>query len=358
MALLAVGMVAPLSSAAQSQRSVRWLNFDVTLELRTDGSYHVTERQEIEFSGGPFSTGFATLPYRNVEDLTNVQISEVTSVGTVPYSFVSSGSYDQTAQTYTLESSTSDLYIDWAYPPTSNQTRVFLLEYDVIGALRVYPDQVPPNQQIWWTAISTEVTDIAPVDNASMTIILPEPVDPEQVVAGSEGIALPVSNANGQEWRWEYANMSSGDELIVRLQFPIIVDVAAPAWQQQTDERQVAIEERDQRNGLVNLILLAIAALAAVVGSIGIFGLWHARGRDPHSEPVATFLADPPELLPPGVVGVLIDESADQKDIVATMVDLARRGVLTINETTKSDPLGGRDHELTLQQVPRDLLPL
>ena len=354
-ALLLIVALSPAAATAQSQRSVRWLNFDVTLELRQDGSYHVTERQEIEFSGGPFSTGFATLPYRNVEDLTNIEISEITPSGTIAFDFIPASSYDRSPDTYTIESSSSDLYIDWAYPPTTDQTRIFVLEYDVIGALRVYPDETPPNQQIWWTAISTEVTDIAPVERASMTIILPEPVDPAQVIAGSEGIDLPVTNDNGQTWRWEYDDMRSGDELIVRLQFPIIVDVAAPAWQEQADERQASIEETQQRDGLVNLILLAIAGLAALGGTIGIYGLWHSRGRDPNAEPVATFLAELPDQLPPGVVGVLIDESADQKDIVATMVDLARRGVLTIEETSKSDLFGGRDHELTLKQVPPDL---
>ncbi len=45
------------TSAAES---VAWQHFDVTLDVQTDGSYHVTERQEIRFSGGSFSGGFVT----------------------------------------------------------------------------------------------------------------------------------------------------------------------------------------------------------------------------------------------------------------------------------------------------------
>ena len=42
-------------AGAQSSRSVTWDRIDVTLELREDSSFHITERDRIDFSGGPFS---------------------------------------------------------------------------------------------------------------------------------------------------------------------------------------------------------------------------------------------------------------------------------------------------------------
>ena len=56
----------PGSVAAQS-RSVEWAHFDVTLDLRQDGSYHVEERQQVNFSGGPFRGGFRDVPLAHVE---------------------------------------------------------------------------------------------------------------------------------------------------------------------------------------------------------------------------------------------------------------------------------------------------
>ena len=40
------------------------IEIDVTIELREDGSFHVTERDRIEFNGGPFRSGFFDLVHR------------------------------------------------------------------------------------------------------------------------------------------------------------------------------------------------------------------------------------------------------------------------------------------------------
>ena len=54
---------------------------------------------------------------------------------------------------------------------------------------------------------------------------------------------------------------------------------------------------------------------------------------------------NPPTGVQPGLVGTLIDESADTVDVTATLLDLAVRGYLTISETTKK--YGRADWQLT-----------
>ncbi len=41
---------------------------------------------------------------------------------------------------------------------------------------------------------------------------------------------------------------------------------------------------------------------------------------------------EPPPGIAPGVAGTLIDERADMRDIIATLIDLARRGILVMEE--------------------------
>src|SRR5205814_2060464 len=60
--------------------------------------------------------------------------------------------------------------------------------------------------------------------------------------------------------------------------------------------------------------------------------LWLFAGRDPQIGPVPSYLTEPPDDLPPAVAGTLIDEKADLQDIISTVVDLARRGVLEMEE--------------------------
>lgn len=70
------------------------------------------------------------------------------------------------------------------------------------------------------------------------------------------------------------------------------------------------------------------------------FGLmlrrWYVRGRDPRLRPIAAQY-EPPDQLTPAELGALIDESADPRDITATIVDLAVRGYLTIQDTGDDD---------------------
>jgi uncharacterized membrane protein YgcG len=67
--------------------------------------------------------------------------------------------------------------------------------------------------------------------------------------------------------------------------------------------------------------------------------LWWTRGRDPRLRPIAAQY-QPPENLTPGEVGTLIDNSVDMRDITASIVDLAVRGFLVIEEQKKDHLLG------------------
>jgi len=49
---------------------------------------------------------------------------------------------------------------------------------------------------------------------------------------------------------------------------------------------------------------------------------------------------NPPDDLSPGEVGTLIDEYANLRDVTATVIDLARRGFMTISEEPKKGPFG------------------
>jgi uncharacterized protein (TIGR04222 family) len=61
--------------------------------------------------------------------------------------------------------------------------------------------------------------------------------------------------------------------------------------------------------------------------------LWRRRGRDDPSAIYAKYTNEPPSDLSPGLVGAVIDEKVDIKEVIATIVDLARRGYLEITDT-------------------------
>src|SRR5262249_2376600 len=69
------------------------------------------------------------------------------------------------------------------------------------------------------------------------------------------------------------------------------------------------------------------------------FRVWWTNGRDPRLRSIAAQY-EPPEKLTPGECGTLVDNSADMKDITASIVDLAVRGYLVIEEHTNEHMMG------------------
>ncbi|MBA2289048.1 MAG: DUF2207 domain-containing protein [Chloroflexia bacterium] len=116
----------------------------------------------------------------------------------------------------------------------------------------------------------------------------------------------------------------------------------------------------DSAAALLHLIFLAAMALILVGGLVSVLILWYVRGRDPHTGPVASYRSEPPDDLPPGAAGTLLDEHAEHHDVVATLLGLARHGAVEIAEIQED---GRRDFALILvapdrveSRLERDLL--
>jgi len=63
-----------------------------------------------------------------------------------------------------------------------------------------------------------------------------------------------------------------------------------------------------------------------------LFYSWRTKGKDPEGKGVIAVKYEPPEDLAPAEAGTLIDERANILDITSTVIDLAVRGFLTIEE--------------------------
>jgi hypothetical protein len=93
---------------------------------------------------------------------------------------------------------------------------------------------------------------------------------------------------------------------------------------------QVDTPTADETRDAIRLLLLVAGIAIVSFGSVLLLGLWYLRGRDPHAPKVPGVGGKPPHDLPAGLVGALLDESVDHHDIVATLFDLQRRGVIAI----------------------------
>lgn len=79
--------------------------------------------------------------------------------------------------------------------------------------------------------------------------------------------------------------------------------------------------------------------------------LWSKTGRDVEGGLPAQVEWSPPKDLSPAEVGTLIDESCDMADIVSTLIDLAARGYLRIEEMETSKFLFFQSRDYTFHRI-------
>jgi uncharacterized membrane protein YgcG len=335
--ILLIALLCSSAPVGAQAKSLYWNRFDVDVTVQSNGDLRVVETQEITFLGGPFHFGYATIPGDRLDDITDIEIWE----GGTRYQQSSSG------QEYTFRSGweNGDLWVRWYFPSTSNSSHTFEFRYTVKGAVRRYED----GDEVWWMAVPGD-HDYA-IRRSQVAIRLPEGVavnpkpDADGFVVDSDGVAADLSVSEDRRTVTAVAReaLEPGDFLAVGVKFtPGVVGGSKPSWQADFDRRA---EWDAGAKPVLDLFLGVLGLLALAGGPLGVYLLWYTRGRDPQVGIVADYLAEPPEDVPPGVVGTLLDEKADLQDVLATLIDLARRGYLTITEETEKGFAG-----LTMKQ--------
>ncbi|MGQ9517868.1 MAG: DUF2207 family protein, partial [Anaerolineae bacterium] len=330
--------------ALAQEKDLYWDRFDVDITILPNGDFQVVEFQKIVFIGGTFSQGYRNIPLERVERITNVEVWE----GNTPYTL----SRSNKPGTYEVLEEDNQLVVNWYFEPTSDTTRAWALRYTVQGGLRIYEG----GDQLYWKAIYEDRS--RPVREAMVTVHLPAPVTEDQLVVASYGSDAVWKLADPQTVVFTAAReIPAYSGLEVRVQFPHgLVTGEKPAWQAADDRR---IEYQERWKPVVELFVGAFSLLMLVGGGVGLYLLWFSRGRDKPVERVAEYLNEPPSELPPGLAGTLLDERADMADIVATIVDLARRGVISIEEIEEPGLLGigkRKDFRYRLLHSPEGLL--
>src|ERR687898_3313742 len=119
---LAIALIAsqPAVVPAQADRAVVWDEIDVTVELREDSSFHVTEWDRIDFIGGPFRSGYREIPLARIDAIDNIRAGEVTGDSVRHYQYVSPGEFSaDLPNTYTYREVGTTFRIEWSFPRTT-----------------------------------------------------------------------------------------------------------------------------------------------------------------------------------------------------------------------------------------------
>ena len=305
-------VAALLAAAPLAARELRIERFDAEILVAPDGRIDVTETIHVQFIGS-WRGLYRTIPveYATPQGMNYSLFLNITRIT------------DESGATLKYETSRERHYrkLKIYVPGAQDARKTIVIEYQILDALRFWENY----DELYWNVTGDE-WDV-PIQDATARVIFPE---------GTTGIRANVYTGAYRSRAQEADAKVAGNGVEVRLRHPLGYHeglTVAVAW----DKGFVRAPSKFAR---VALFLrsnwpLFLPLIALVV----MFWVWYTRGRDPRLRPIAAQY-DAPDGLTPGEAGTLVDNSADMRDITATIVDLAVRGFILIEEKQKEHMMG------------------
>lgn len=325
---VAFGLFSNASSSGDG-RSLQWDRFDVAINNVDTAAnrFDVTETYAISVGTGPFSGGNRDIKLNRLESIQNVAVYDGqtplrASCSTYSGTFCAQPTRGYYTITYEF---TSQAY--------SGSQRTITIKYTVLGALRSYTG----GDQLYWQALPEQRA--FPIRSSTVTLTMPRESLP-QVTASYPDTWRQTVTGNIVTWQ-SPGDLGKSKIVEVRVQYPHDARMSKPSWQNTYDLEQSYI---DNWQPVVSLLLLSLTVALTLAGVILVTLRYLTHGRDPKALTVPEFLDAPPTEELPGVVGLLVDERADMRDIMATLVDLARRGYFVIEQTGGGGAMGLFSH--------------
>jgi uncharacterized membrane protein len=297
-------------------RTLVFKHFDAQVQMHPDGTIDVTEVIEAQFTG-VWHGIYRSIPVEYTDDAGlnyTLLLDQINAT-------------DSEGQKLKLEQNREGRNIKFKIyvPAAEDATRTILLHYRVLDALRFFQD----HDELDWNVTGNEWQD--PIELVTAHIELP---------AGVTGLhAIAYTGVNNS--RTEDARIEISDN---------IVDIRST---RRLGYRQglTAVVGFDKGFAQSNSPLLI-----PVVAFFVMLWLWWTRGRDPQRQAISVQY-EPPDKLTPGECGTLVDNEAAMRDITATLVDLAVKGYLTIEQKEESHLLGlthSKDYIFHMKKTPTE----
>ncbi|HEX9216228.1 MAG TPA: LemA family protein [Gemmatimonadales bacterium] len=301
---LALLLLALSATSLSAQRSYSIERFDARVRVNRDASIDVTESITARFVGS-WNGLYRTIPvkYRTPQGLN----------WTLGVSLQSA--QDDAGRNLRTETSRQGAYIKYKVwiPGAANADRTLVLRYHATNGLRFFDE----HDELYWNITGDEWE--VPIRAATAEIELPP---------GTPGArAIAFNGVYGSTARDATVTI---DGNIVRIAMPHSLGyheglTAVVGWDKGVVTAPTVIARTAQTVRSNWPLLLPIPVLLFA------FARWRRAGADPRLRPIAVQYEPPPSMTP-AEAGTLMDNSADMRDITATLVDLAVRGYLRIEE--------------------------
>lgn len=225
---------------------------------------------------------------------------------------------------------------------TITGTHVYNIQYRLTGVLNGFPD----HDELFWNVVGGGWQ--VPIEKVTATVTAPGPITRIRCVAGPRGLdsACPGQSVDGSQARFGATGLAAQDVMTIAVAFPKgLVPPPEPILEERWSLTRAFNISAATVTTSVLLGLLALGGLVALLwrgrdrrftGSGVDVAYGNAAGTDQavplfeRSDSPVEFV--PPDGIRPGQLGTLIDEVAHPLDVVASIVDLAVRGYLRIEQ--------------------------
>jgi hypothetical protein len=290
-------------------RSWRIADFHSTVAIDDRGFTTVTERLDLVFVGS-FNGIWRSIPVeypgpRGTNYSLFVKVESVTDGDDRPlkYEVSRDGDFKKIK-----------IYV----PGASDTSRTVLITYSSPNAVRWFDD----HDEFYWNVTGNDWP--VPIDHASALVSLPENTTGSlkaQAFTGVYGSHDQEATAvvNGSHVEFETTNP-------MPMRGGMTVDVFIPKG---------LLREPGALTKALWFLRSNIVVLVPLWFFAVMFTLWWFKGRDPDPGRSIAPQYEPPPNMTPAEAGTLIDDTLDPRDITSTIVDLAVRGYLKIEQTDK-----------------------
>ena len=300
-------------SGAQ-ERSIRIRDFGARLVVGSDGFLDVTEHLIISFSGE--WNGIVrdlSLQHNTAQGhATKLEVDRVS---------ITDGAGESLRTEATRGERSLQLRI-WV-PGARNTDREVVIRYRVANAIRFFSSWSKEGalDELYWNVTGNEWT--MPIDKVHARVTLPNGVIPSQtaVYTGARG-----AQSADAEIR---TSASDVDFTMTRFLHPYEGMTIGVGW----PPGHIATRPGETRLRLAEAVLWSPFTVPFIVFGLA-FRAWRRTGRDPE-EGSHVVRYEPVDGSSPAELGTLIDHVAEMPDITATLVDLAVRGFIRIEEITE-----------------------
>ena len=302
--------------------------FDVDVVVQNDGSLLITETVVFSFVGEPFTFVFRELPTDKTDGIAILGAS------------VDGRSYPRGSNAGQVEVEPgSDIRVTWHMEPTANVTRTFVLEYQIFGVVQ----QAEAADLLRYQSLP----DVFEYSIASSTVTVRYPGTAVLQAPPIVTLGQTEMVQNGNSVTFTRQNIGPNESMVFEMAFNKGSLISAPpAWQARQTEQQALAP-----------LWIGVGLVILVAGSIGAFGVW--RMHQPQTVKGTAVIYEPPNDLPPAIAGVLNGYGVKPAwpNALATLFDLAERGILSIEEIEGQKWFQGRDFSIVQQNVPSGLRP-